>query len=34
VAENDEMAIGASSAIQAADRLGECTVLIGVSSFK
>jgi DNA-binding LacI/PurR family transcriptional regulator len=31
VAQNDEMAIGASSAIQAADRLGEFKVLIGVN---
>ena len=30
VAQNDEMAIGASSAIQAANRLGEFKVLIGV----
>jgi inositol transport system substrate-binding protein len=34
VAENDEMAIGASSAIQAADRLGEFKVLIGVNGLK
>jgi inositol transport system substrate-binding protein len=34
VAENDEMAIGASSAIQAADRLGEFKVLIGVNGTK
>jgi len=34
VAENDEMAIGASSAIQAADRLGEFKVLIGVNGSK
>jgi inositol transport system substrate-binding protein len=33
VAENDEMAIGASSAIQA-DRLGEFKVLIGVNGLK
>jgi ABC-type sugar transport system substrate-binding protein len=30
VAQNDEMAIGASSAIRAADRLGEFQVLIGI----
>jgi ABC-type sugar transport system substrate-binding protein len=34
VAQNDEMAIGASSAIQAADRLGEFKVLIGVNGLK
>jgi ABC-type sugar transport system substrate-binding protein len=34
VAQNDEMAIGASSAIQAADRLGEFRVLIGVDGSK
>jgi ABC-type sugar transport system substrate-binding protein len=34
VAQNDEMAIGASSAIQAADRLGEFKVLIGVDGSK
>jgi inositol transport system substrate-binding protein len=34
VAENDEMAIGASSAIQAADRLGEFKVLIGINGSK
>jgi inositol transport system substrate-binding protein len=34
VAHNDEMAIGASSAIQAADRLGEFKVLIGVNGLK
>jgi inositol transport system substrate-binding protein len=34
VAENDEMAIGASSAIQAADRLGEFKVLIGVNGLQ
>jgi ABC-type sugar transport system substrate-binding protein len=34
VAENDEMAIGASSAIQAADRLGEFKVLIGINGLK
>jgi inositol transport system substrate-binding protein len=34
VAENDEMATGASSAIQAADRLGEFKVLIGVNGTK
>jgi ABC-type sugar transport system substrate-binding protein len=34
VAENDEMALGASSAIQAADRLGEFKVLIGVNGLK
>jgi inositol transport system substrate-binding protein len=34
VAENDEMAIGASSAIQAADRLAEFKVLIGVNGLK
>jgi inositol transport system substrate-binding protein len=34
VAENDEMAIGASSAIQAANRLGEFKVLIGVNGSK
>jgi ABC-type sugar transport system substrate-binding protein len=34
VAQNDEMAIGASSAIQAADRLGEFKVIIGVDGSK
>jgi ABC-type sugar transport system substrate-binding protein len=34
VAQNDEMAIGASSAIQAAGRLGEFKVLIGVDGSK
>jgi len=34
VAQNDEMAIGASSAIQAANRLGEFKVLIGVDGSK
>jgi inositol transport system substrate-binding protein len=34
VAQNDEMAIGASSAIQAAERLGEFKVLIGVNGSK
>jgi len=34
VAQNDEMAIGASSAIQEADRLGEFKVLIGVDGSK
>ena len=34
VAENDEMAIGASSAIQAADRLGEFKVLIGINGLQ
>jgi ABC-type sugar transport system substrate-binding protein len=34
VAQNDEMAIGASSAIQAADRLGEFKVLIGIDGMK
>ena len=34
VAQNDEMAIGASSAIQAADRLGEFKVLIGIDGLK
>jgi inositol transport system substrate-binding protein len=34
VAQNDEMAIGASSAIQAADRLGEFEVLIGVNGLR
>jgi ABC-type sugar transport system substrate-binding protein len=34
VAQNDEMAIGASSAIEAADRLGEFKVLIGVNGSK
>jgi ABC-type sugar transport system substrate-binding protein len=34
VAQNDEMAIGASSAIQAANRLGEFKVLIGVNGSK
>ena len=34
VAQNDEMAIGASSAIQAADRLGEFKVLIGVNGLQ
>jgi inositol transport system substrate-binding protein len=34
VAQNDEMAIGGSSAIQAADRLGEFKVLIGVDGSK
>jgi ABC-type sugar transport system substrate-binding protein len=34
VAENDEMAIGAASAIQAADRLEEFKVLIGVNGSK
>jgi inositol transport system substrate-binding protein len=34
VAENDEMAIGASLAIQAADRLGEFKVLIGINGSK
>jgi inositol transport system substrate-binding protein len=34
VAQNDEMAIGASSAIQAADRLVEFKVLIGVDGSK
>jgi ABC-type sugar transport system substrate-binding protein len=34
VAQNDEMAIGASSAIQAADRLEEFKVLIGINGSK
>lgn len=34
VAQNDEMALGASSAIQAADRLGEFKVLIGIDGSK
>lgn len=34
VAQNDEAALGASSAIQAADRLGEFKVLIGVDGSK
>jgi ABC-type sugar transport system substrate-binding protein len=34
VAQNDEMALGASSAIQAADRLGEFKVLIGIDGLK
>ena len=34
VAQNDEMAIGASSAIQAANRLGEFKVLIGIDGSK
>jgi ABC-type sugar transport system substrate-binding protein len=34
VAQNDEMAIGASSAIQAAGRLGEFKVLIGIDGSK
>jgi len=34
VAQSDEMAIGASSAVQAADRLGEFKVLIGVDGSK
>jgi ABC-type sugar transport system substrate-binding protein len=34
VAQSDEMALGASSAIQAADRLGEFEVLIGVDGSK
>jgi inositol transport system substrate-binding protein len=34
VAQNDEMAIGASSAIQAADRLGEFKVLIGINGLR
>ena len=34
VAQSDEMALGASSAIQAADRLGEFKVLIGVDGSK
>jgi inositol transport system substrate-binding protein len=34
VAQNDEMAIGASSAIQAADRLGDFKVLIGINGLK
>lgn len=34
VAQNDEMALGASSAIQAADRLGEFKVLVGIDGSK
>jgi inositol transport system substrate-binding protein len=34
VAQNDEMAIGASLAIQAADRLGEFEVLIGINALR
>jgi ABC-type sugar transport system substrate-binding protein len=34
VAQNDEMAIGASLAIQAADRLGEFQVLIGINALR
>jgi inositol transport system substrate-binding protein len=34
VAQNDEMAIGASSAIQAANRLGEFKVLVGIDGSK
>jgi inositol transport system substrate-binding protein len=34
VAQNDEMAIGASSALQAADRLGEFEMLIGVNGLR
>ena len=34
VAQNDEMAIGPSSAIQAVDRLGEVKVLIGVNGLR
>jgi ABC-type sugar transport system substrate-binding protein len=34
VAQNDEMALGASSAIQAADRLGEFKALVGIDGSK
>jgi ABC-type sugar transport system substrate-binding protein len=34
VAQNDEMALGASSAVQAADRLGEFKVLVGIDGSK